>query len=222
MVSKGLISGCLGRRLAVGFGLTYPRRRGSSTPRLLGSFVIPGCASWRRPQMRNCASGNPFIDVTCRLMDSGLALRAPRNDDKLPRSRGANARVLKNRFSQNKGAGNAGMRAAPTVSCAIVQQECAHEHTGQRRASDIPCAMALRLISCSPQSGRARCHCRSLEALASSELDASKRGVRTTRLHRTLCRARLVATSASTASHPTSVTIAIRPSWRDETGGMWR
>src|SRR5437762_12385855 len=24
-------------------------------------------------------------------------------------------------------------------------QECAHEHTGQRRQSDIPCAMALRL-----------------------------------------------------------------------------
>src|SRR5882762_8382082 len=30
-----------------------------------------------------------------------------------------------------------------------VHKECAHEHTGQRRASDIPCAMALRLIACS-------------------------------------------------------------------------
>jgi hypothetical protein len=29
---------------------------------------------------------------------------------------------------------------------------CAHEHTGQRRTSDIPCAMALRLISRSPRS----------------------------------------------------------------------
>src|SRR5476649_1264318 len=29
--------------------------------------------------------------------------------------------------------------------------ECAHEHTGQRRQSDIPCAMALRLITCSPR-----------------------------------------------------------------------
>src|SRR5450631_1494809 len=28
---------------------------------------------------------------------------------------------------------------------------CAHEHTGQRRQSDIPCAMALRLITCSPR-----------------------------------------------------------------------
>ena len=31
------------------------------------------------------------------------------------------------------------------------QKESAHEHTGQRRRSDIPCAMALRLISCSPR-----------------------------------------------------------------------
>src|SRR5438477_6556926 len=29
--------------------------------------------------------------------------------------------------------------------------KCAHEHTGQRRTSDIPCAMALRLIACSPR-----------------------------------------------------------------------
>src|SRR5258707_5510439 len=32
-----------------------------------------------------------------------------------------------------------------------VHKECAHEHTGQRRASDIPCAMALRLITRSPR-----------------------------------------------------------------------
>jgi hypothetical protein len=32
-----------------------------------------------------------------------------------------------------------------------VHKECAHEHTGQRRTSDIPCAMALRLITCSPR-----------------------------------------------------------------------
>ena len=43
------------------------------------------------------------------------------------------------------------MRAAPAVSCAIVHKNAAHEHTGQRRASDIPCAMALRLITRSPR-----------------------------------------------------------------------
>src|SRR3981189_2993423 len=32
-----------------------------------------------------------------------------------------------------------------------VHKECAHEHTGQRRTSDIPCAMALRLITSSPR-----------------------------------------------------------------------
>src|SRR5450432_2853101 len=32
-----------------------------------------------------------------------------------------------------------------------VHRKCAHEHTGQRRTSDIPCAMALRLITCSPR-----------------------------------------------------------------------
>ena len=32
-----------------------------------------------------------------------------------------------------------------------VHKECAHEHTGQRRTSDIPCAMALRLITRSPR-----------------------------------------------------------------------
>jgi hypothetical protein len=32
-----------------------------------------------------------------------------------------------------------------------VHRKCAHEHTGQRRTSDIPCAMALQLITCSPR-----------------------------------------------------------------------
>jgi hypothetical protein len=32
-----------------------------------------------------------------------------------------------------------------------VHRKCAHEHTGQRRQSDIPCAMALRLITSSPR-----------------------------------------------------------------------
>jgi hypothetical protein len=43
------------------------------------------------------------------------------------------------------------MRAAPAVSCARL---CKEAHTSiqvQRRQSGIPCAMALRLISCSPR-----------------------------------------------------------------------
>jgi hypothetical protein len=44
------------------------------------------------------------------------------------------------------------MRAAPAVPCAKGKKKIAHEHTGQRRRSDIPCAMALRLISRSSRS----------------------------------------------------------------------
>src|SRR5664280_1542174 len=43
------------------------------------------------------------------------------------------------------------MRAAPAVPCAKGRKKIAHEHTGQRRRSDIPCAMALRLILRSPR-----------------------------------------------------------------------
>src|SRR3954452_19513575 len=41
--------------------------------------------------------------------------------------------------------------AAPAVSRAICANKTAHEHTGQREHSGLPCAMALRLISCSPR-----------------------------------------------------------------------
>src|SRR5438128_11864249 len=41
--------------------------------------------------------------------------------------------------------------AAPAVSRAICAQERAHEHTGQREHSGLPCAMALRLIACTPR-----------------------------------------------------------------------
>src|SRR3954449_11385619 len=39
--------------------------------------------------------------------------------------------------------------AAPAVSRAICANKTAHEHTGQREHSGLPCAMALRLTSCS-------------------------------------------------------------------------
>ena len=37
------------------------------------------------------------------------------------------------------------MRAAPAVSCAKSFEKVAHEHTGQRRQSDFPCAMLYGL-----------------------------------------------------------------------------
>src|SRR5207237_8834636 len=39
--------------------------------------------------------------------------------------------------------------AAAAVSRAICANKTAHEHTGQREHSGLPCAMALRLTSCS-------------------------------------------------------------------------
>src|SRR5258708_233616 len=52
--------------------------------------------------------------------------------------------------------------AAPAVSRAICANKSAHEHTGQREHSGLPCAMALRLTSCSCE--RLFCHRRSQEA----------------------------------------------------------
>ena len=53
---------------------------------------------------------------------------------------------------KDRGSRECRMHAAPAVSCANMHKKHAHEHTGQRRQSDIPCAMALRLISRSPRS----------------------------------------------------------------------
>src|SRR5437773_12482221 len=52
---------------------------------------------------------------------------------------------------ENRGRRECRVRAAPAVSCAKNCTVGAHEHTGQRKHSDIPCAMALRLTSCSPR-----------------------------------------------------------------------
>jgi hypothetical protein len=55
------------------------------------------------------------------------------------------------RCPSKRGSRECRMRAAPAVSCAKGRKQNAHEHTGQRRTSDIPCAMALRLIPRSPR-----------------------------------------------------------------------
>src|SRR6266481_6294089 len=51
-------------------------------------------------------------------------------------------------LSNQRAQGMPGARCTRGLVC-NVHEKCAHEHTGQRRASDIPCAMALRLIACS-------------------------------------------------------------------------
>src|SRR5882762_9331822 len=84
---------------------------------------------------------------------------APRNDGKThlrpqntpPHSRGPIARVLPILFPLKKGSRECRVRAAPAVSCAKL---CKETHTSiqvQRKHSDIPRAMALRLIARSPR-----------------------------------------------------------------------
>ena len=71
-----------------------------------------------------------------------------------------------------RGAGKAGYTLYPR-SCVHVAKTKAHASIQvQRRYSDFPCSMALRLIRDRP-GDRLSCHHRPLEALASSELDAS-------------------------------------------------
>src|SRR5215216_2946777 len=50
---------------------------------------------------------------------------------------------------ENRGRREDRVPAAPAVSRAICANKTAHEHTGQREHSGLPCAMALRLTSCS-------------------------------------------------------------------------
>src|SRR6187551_2089580 len=52
---------------------------------------------------------------------------------------------------KNRGRREDRVLAAPAVSRAICANKTAHEHTGQREHSGLPCAMALRLTSCSPR-----------------------------------------------------------------------
>jgi len=58
--------------------------------------------------------------------------------------------LLSNCLPPNRGRREDRVLAAPAVPCAILRkQKHAHEHTGQREHSGLPCAMALRLTSCS-------------------------------------------------------------------------
>ena len=65
-------------------------------------------------------------------------------------SRHGFARGLRFVVPRKEGAGNAGCALHPRSRVQKVEEN-AHEHTGQRRRSDIPCAMALRLITRSPR-----------------------------------------------------------------------
>ena len=81
----------------------------------------------------------------------------------------------------------------------------------QRRTSGLPCAVALRLASCSPRRGPALLPPSPVRSLLRHGLDASMGGIRTTRLHRTRCVRSSAQRLASTASHRAFVTLADAP-----------
>ena len=81
----------------------------------------------------------------------GIAPLHPSYADAASRSRGADRPRFAPSFAllENRGCREDRVLAAPAVSRAICANKTAHEHTGQREHSGLPCAMALRLTSCS-------------------------------------------------------------------------
>ena len=143
--------------------LSYPRTRVSSTLRLLGSITgFSGILGHPLVSDRSCAPRR----TTARLWPihpSRLATLAPQDDgDMFVASRTFGYTFAFSRriapelcwklfaLGSQRAQGRPGARCTRGLVC-NVHKECAHEHTGQRRTSDIPCAMALRLIACSPR-----------------------------------------------------------------------
>jgi hypothetical protein len=169
--------------------------------------------------------------------------------DRSPRSRGA----VRPRFAQNfralkiRGRGECRMRAAPAVSCAKSRRRTHTSIQVQRRHSDIPCAMVLRLTSRSPRriglvclrrlriwrirarSGRHASEDLTPTIEASGPHDFTVRGQHRSSARRPIAHGPLAKpalrsfftpdAAASTASRPASLTIRIRPSVGQDGGG---
>src|ERR1700721_1207617 len=79
------------------------------------------------------------------------------------------------------------VRAAPAVSCAKVDKKTHMSIQVQRKQSGLPCAMVLTAyFVLSPVRPELVCHRHPQKARASQEFNTCHRGVRTTRLRRTL------------------------------------
>jgi hypothetical protein len=123
---------------------------------------------------------------------------------------------------KTEGAGKTGCALHPRSR---VPMHLAKTHTSiqvQRKQSGLPCAMVLRLISCSPRRDLA---CLSPSPSRSSqELDTSHWGVRTTRFCRPHHAPFVKGASASTAPRPNVSDDGQRPSlgtgWREYAGDL--
>jgi hypothetical protein len=139
--------------------------------RLTKEAVIPGCASWRRPGIHNpCTLGlceaASQLNITTGVMDSGLALRAPRNDEE--RITGDRIRLIRRhtfaisphgfvrgfpnrlRLLKQRAQGRPGARCTRGLVCIDAQRNAHTSIQVQRKHSGLPCAMALRLIRALP------------------------------------------------------------------------
>jgi hypothetical protein len=113
---------------------------------------------------------------------------------------------------KERGRGECRVPSAPAASCAKWVVQTAHEYSqrSHRKSPGIPARNGLRLISCSPR--RSGFLVTVAGGMYSRRLDA---GVEASGPHDFAVRWQAlssVAPPASTASHPASVTIAIRPS----------
>ena len=141
-------------------------------------------------------------------------------NDTISRSRGADRPRFASSFAlfEIRGRREDRVLAAPAVSRAICANKTAHEHTGQREHSGLPCAMALRLTSCSSRR-TALLPPSPAELLLANLAPAPRRPNHTTSPYASgayVCRA-----LASIASHRAFVTMANAPH-RRETGGVMR
>jgi hypothetical protein len=101
------------------------------------------------------AEAGPLMLMMMRRANMGLSIAAARRIAK-PRcshdfaSRGAERpKLCRSLAPIMRAQGMPGARCTRGLVCKIVRR-CAHEDTGEAEASDIPCAMALRLMPCSP------------------------------------------------------------------------
>jgi hypothetical protein len=124
---------------------------------------------------RKGGGSSPFVKRQCRHKQTHHRIPAARF-----------ARVLQiHSPNKSRGRRECRMRAASAVSCAACTKKWTHEHTGQRRASDIPCAVALRLITGSPRRTALLPPSRPGKSDVSRVHGRQRRGVGTTRLCRT-------------------------------------
>jgi hypothetical protein len=131
--------------------------------------------------------------------DAGCVVRRVRRTSAF--SRRVSPELCKSFALETRGRRECRVRAAPAVSCAKVETKTHTSVQVQRRHSGIPCAMALRLISCSPRRDRACLSPPSQKRLRVLRGDTCHRGVRTTRLHRPPHACSSVTHAAATASH---------------------